>query len=191
MMSQTDEKTLSRIKHATLLKILFADEAGPSTIPSAPVIPALPGTDTANVATPSSDDLYTDKFDFALSKKISSTLMASLKLEDAILKEVLDCVNTGNEDRCRQIRPCIHNYWKDLHVKKCSFCVDDRINNLHSIKDAYVEAIQATHRGSWVMTSMTVHAWWPFMHRDLLSETAKCNPCVKIDKNLKSIVTYS
>ena len=72
MMSQTDEKTLSRIKHATLSMILFADEAGPSTAPSAPVIPASPGTDTANVATPSNDDLYTDKFNFAYQRKFQA-----------------------------------------------------------------------------------------------------------------------
>ena len=41
------------------------------------------------------------------------------------------------------------------------------------------------------MTDMAVHAWWPFMHRDLLSKTAQCNPCIKIGKNLKSIIPYS
>ena len=70
--------------------------------------------------------------------------MASLTSEDAILKDVRDCVNTGNEDRCRQIRPYIHNYWKDLHVKNGCVCVDDRINIPNSIKDTYVEAIHAT-----------------------------------------------
>ena len=134
MMSQTDEETVSRIKYATLSKILFTDEAGPSTAPSAPVTPALPGTDTANVATPSSDDLYTDKFNFALSKKFSSNLMASLTSEDAILKDVRDCVNTGNEDRCRQISPYIHNYGRDLQVKIGCVCVDDRINIPNSIR---------------------------------------------------------
>ena len=34
------------------------------------------------------------------------------------------------------------------------------------------------------MTDMATHAWWPFMHRDIATETAKCNPCVKIGKSL-------
>ena len=35
---------------------------------------------------------------------------------------------------------------------------------------------------------MATHAWWPYMHWDLITKTAKCNPCVKIGKNLKSII---
>ena len=38
------------------------------------------------------------------------------------------------------------------------------------------------------MTDMATHEWWPCMHRDIISKTAKCNPCVKIGKNLKSII---
>ena len=38
------------------------------------------------------------------------------------------------------------------------------------------------------MTDMATHAWWQFMHWDIISKTAKCNPCVKIRKNLKSII---
>ena len=50
-----------------------------------------------------------------------------------------------------------------------------------------MEAIHATHPGSWGMTDMATHAWWPYMHRDIISTTANCNPCVKIGKNLTSI----
>ena len=38
------------------------------------------------------------------------------------------------------------------------------------------------------MTDMAAHVWWPYMHRDIATKTAKCNPCVKIGKNLKSII---
>ena len=74
-----------------------------------------------------------------------------------------------------------------MHVKNGCVCIDDSIAIPHSIKEAYVEAIHATHPGSWGMTDMETHAWWPCMHRDIISKTAKCNPCVKIGKNLKSI----
>ena len=191
MMSKSDEETLSQIKQATPSKVRFADEAGPSTAPSAPVTPSTPGTDKTTATTPSSDNLYTDAFNFALSKILSSTPMASLTSKDAILTEVRDCVITENEDRCRQIRPYIHSFWKDLHVKHRCLCVDDLIAIPNSIKDAYVEAIHATHRGNWGITDMVMHAWWSFMHRDLLSKTARCDPCVKIGKNLKSIIPSS
>ena len=77
---------------------------------------------------------------------------------------------------------------KDLHVKKGCVCVDERIALPHAIKDAYVEAIHETHPGTWGMTDMATHALWPYMHRDIVTKTAKCNPCVKIGKNLESII---
>ena len=41
------------------------------------------------------------------------------------------------------------------------------------------------------MTDMETHASWPYMHRDVITKTAKCSPCVKICKNLKSIIPSS
>ena len=67
-------------------------------------------------------------------------------------------------------------------------CIDDRITIPNSIKDAYVEALHATHPSSCGMTDMATHAWWPYMHQDIATKTEKCNPCVKIGKNLKSII---
>ena len=195
MMSQpnSDDKTVMSVKQSTPSRVRFAD-AGPSTAstvsiaPAAPSTPTTPTTDTTGTST-SVDELYLDSFNFALSKIFSSSLMASLTTKDAILKEIRDCILTGNEDRCKQISPYIHSYWKDLHVKKSGcVCIDDRIALPHTIKDAYVDAIHATHPGTWGMTDMASHAWWPYMHRDLATKTAKCNPCVKIGKNLKSII---
>ena len=60
--------------------------------------------------------------------------------------------------------------------------------DVFATKDAYVEAIHATHPGKWVMTDLAIHAWWPYMHRDIITKTAKCNPCVKIGKNLKCFI---
>ena len=117
--------------------------------------------------------------------------MASLNSKNAILKEIRDCVLTENEDRCKQISPYIHSFWKDLQVKNGCVFIDDRIAKPNSIKDAYVVAIHATHPGSWGMTDMATYAWWPYLHCDIITKTAKCNPCVKIGKNLKSIIPAS
>ena len=188
MMSNSDDETLMQVKQSTPSKVRFADKAGPSTAPAVQATPSTPYTDTKTVTSPSTDDLYTDAFNFALSKTFSSTLMASLTTTDAIFKEIRDCIMTENEDRCKQISPYIHPFWKDMHVKNGCVCIDDRIAIPHSIKKAYVEAIHATHPGSWGMTDMATHAWWPYMHREIISKTAKCNPCVKIAKYLKFII---
>ena len=172
--SNSDEETLLQIKQSTPSKVRFADEAGPSTAPAVPATPVTANTDTTTVTSPSVDDLYLDTFNFALSKIFSSTLMASLATKDAILKEIRSCILTENEDRCKQISPYIHSFWKDLLVKNGCVCVNDRIALPHAIKDAYVEAILATHPGTWGMTDMATHAWWPYMHRDIVTTTAKC-----------------
>ena len=185
MMSNSDDETLMQVKHLTLSKVRFADEAVPSTAPAVLATPSTPNTDTTTVTSPSTDELYTDAFNFALSQIFSSTLMASLTSNDAILKEIRDCILTENEDRCKQISPYIHTFLMDLHVKNGCVRIDGRIAIPNSIKDAYVEAIHATHTGSWGMTDMATHAWWPYMHRDIISKTAKCSPCVKIGKYLK------
>ena len=185
--SNSDEETLLQIKQSTPSKVRFADEAGPSTAPAVPATPVTPNTDTTTVTSPSVDDLYLDTFNFALSKIFSSTLMASLNTNDAILKEIRDCILTENEDRCKQISPYINSFWKDFHVKNGCVCIDDRIALPHAIKDAYVEAIHATHPRTWGMTDMATRAWWPYMHRDIIRKTAKCNPGVKMGKHLKSI----
>ena len=127
MMSNSDDKTLMQVKHSTPFKVRFADKTGPSTAPAVPATPSTPNTDTTTVTLPSTDDPFTDAFNFALFKIFSSTLMASLTSKDAILKEIRDCVLTENEDRYRQISPYIHSFWKDLHVKTGCVCIDDRI----------------------------------------------------------------
>ena len=186
--SNSDEETLLQIKQSTPSKVRFADETGPSTAAVISATPVTPNTDTTTVTSPSVDDLYLDIFNFALSKIFSSTLMASLIIKDAILKEIRDCILTENEDRFKQISPYIHSFWKELLVKNGCVCVDDRIAVPQAIKDAYVEAIHATHPGTWGMTDMATHLWWPYKHRDIVTKTAKCNPCTKIGKHLKSII---
>ena len=182
--SKSDDKILLQIKQSTPSKVRFADEAGPSTAPAVPATAVTPNTDTTTVTSPSVDDLYLDTFNFALSKIFSSTLMACLTTIDAILKKIRDCILIEKEDRCKQISPYIHSFWKDLNVKNGYICTDNRIAFPHAIKDAYVQAIHATHPETWGTTDMATHAWWPYMHRDIVAKTAKCNPCVKIGKKI-------
>ena len=106
MMSSSHEETLSQIRRTMPSKVRSADKVGPSMAPPALVTPSTPGTDHTNVTnTPSSDCLYTDSLNFAHSSIFLSTLIASLTSKDAILKEMRDCINFGNEDHSRQISP--------------------------------------------------------------------------------------
>ena len=73
-----------QLKHSTPSKVLHADEAGPSTALSVPATPSTPNTDTTTVTSPSRDDLYTDAFNFALSKIFPSILMKRLTSKDSI-----------------------------------------------------------------------------------------------------------
>ena len=61
LMSPTNEETLSQIKQTTPSKVCLADQASPSTAPTAPVTLSTPGKDTKNVThLTSRDDIYTD-----------------------------------------------------------------------------------------------------------------------------------
>ena len=88
-MSNSDDETLSHIKQTKPSKFCFADDVGPSNAPPNASNPSTPGTDSIHVTTtPSSGDLHTDKFNFALSKTFFGILGGGLTSEDAILKEV-------------------------------------------------------------------------------------------------------
>ena len=116
MMAQSDEETLLQLKRS---KFLF-NEANPKFVSSikqvhlqpksGPATISTSNTDTTTVTSLSTDDLYTDAFNFALSKIFSSMPMASLTSNDSILKEVKDSLLTDNEDTCRQISPYITDF---------------------------------------------------------------------------------
>ena len=131
MMSNSDDETLMQVKQSTPSKVRFADAAVPSKARAVSATPSTPNTDTNTVTSPSTDDFYTDAFNFALSEIFSSTLMTS---KDAILKEIRVCILKENEDRFRQISPYIHSLRKDLHDKNGCVCVDDRIAIPNSIR---------------------------------------------------------
>ena len=48
-----------------------------------------------------------------------------------------------------------------------------------------------THPGSWGMISFSQYAWWPYMHREILTKTSDSVSCTGIGKNLKPIVSKS
>ena len=123
MMSRFDEETLLQIKHSKPSKVRFADEAGPSRAPSVQATPSIPNTDTATVTSPSTDDVYTDVFNLALSKIFSSTLIASLISKHAILKEIRDCILTDNEDNGAARSVPTYIVFGKISTSKTAVCV--------------------------------------------------------------------
>ena len=95
------------------------------------------------------------------------------------------CLRTQYAESWKQICPYNHRFWR---FALGYICMDDKNGITNSIKDAYVEAIQAKNLGSCGMTNKGVHAWWPCVHRDIIINMAKWNLCTKIGKNLKQLI---
>ena len=130
-------------------------------------------------------------FENNLNQLFTKSFLAVLTSEDAVLKEIRDCVLQDDEARCKEMSTYIHSFWKDLHVKSGCLCVDQRVAIPNSIKEAVPESIHITHSGSWGMISLSQYAWWPYMHREILAKTSDCVPCTDIGKNLKPFIPKS
>ena len=66
---------------------------------------------------------YLDALNFALNKIFTKKMRASLTRRDSILTEALECVLTGNEERCKQNSPYIHSFLHYLHFKSGCLCI--------------------------------------------------------------------
>ena len=130
-------------------------------------------------------------FENNLNQLFTKSFLAVLTSNDAVLKEIRDCVIQDYEARCKEVNPYLHSFWKDLHVKSGCLCVDQRAAIPNSIKEAVLESIHMTHPGNWGMISLFQYAWWPYMHREILARTSDCVPCTDIGKNLKPIIPKS
>ena len=83
-----------------------------STQTITPTSPALSSSVTT-ILTPSP---HIPTFDHIINRIFSKSPFASLTREDAVLKEVRNCILTNNESRLKAHNPYIHSYWRDLHV---------------------------------------------------------------------------
>ena len=120
-----------------------------------------------------------------LNQLFTKSFLAVLTSEDAVLKQIRDCVIQEDEARCKEVSPYVHSFRKDLHVKSGCMCVNERFAIPNSTKEAVLESIHMTHH----MTHQ--YAWWPHMHREVLAKTCDCVPFTEIGNNLKPIVPKS
>ena len=126
-----------------------------------------------------------ENFENNLNQLFTKSFLAVLTNEDAVLKEIRDCVIQDDEARCKKVSPYVHSFWKDLHVKSGCLCVDQRVAIPNSIKEAVLESKHMTHPGRWGIISFSQYAWWPYMYRETLAKTSDCVLFTDIGKNLK------
>ena len=77
-----------------------------------------------------------------------------------------------------------------MSVKHGCVCLDERIAIPKSIRDAVLEDIHSTHRGSFAMLSLAQNIWWPYIHRDVLAKASECKACMEFGKSLKSVISH-
>ena len=130
-------------------------------------------------------------FENNLTQLFTKGFLAALTSKDAVLKEERDCILQNNAQRCKEVKPYLFSYWRDLHVSSGCVCVDERVAIPHSIQDAVIESLLLTHPGSWGMITLGQYAFWPYMHPEIPNKVAQCKPCTDIGKNLKPIVSAS
>ena len=132
---------------------------------------------SANV-TSTTPELYDVADNFAPSEIFTKIILAILTSKDAAVNNIKDFI-LKHEEKCKQVFLYVHRFLRDLHVKSGCVCVDNQIAKHNPTKQFCVEVIYATHLGGCGITLMAMHVWWLYMHRDIVSEAAKCTPCKK------------
>ena len=96
-----------------------------------------------------------ESFEINLNQLFTKSFFAVLTSEDAVLKEIWDCVMQDGEARCKEVSHYIRYFWKDLNVESGCLCVDERVAIPNSITDALLDSIHMTHPGGLGMISLS------------------------------------
>ena len=99
-----------------------------------------------------------------------------------------DCILQGDKQKCTEVNPYLHWYWRDLRFRSGCVSVDERVAISHSIREAVLESLHLTHPGSWGLITLGQYKFCPNMHREILKKAAQCKPCIEIGKNLKPVI---
>ena len=68
-------------------------------------------------------------------------------IKNIVPKKVRGCILYNNETRLKGLNPCIHSYWRDLHVRSGCVCVDNKVAIPNVLRKALFEDIHASHPG--------------------------------------------
>ena len=143
---------------------------------------------SSNASTPLTPSPHVPKFEYIVSKIFNKSLVASLNSKEAVLKEVRGCILTNNESGLKALKPYIHSYWRDLHVRSRCVCIDEKGAIPNVLRGAMIDDIHSSRPGTWGMICIATHYWWPYMHRELIVKATECKHCAVIGKNFKSVI---
>ena len=110
---------------------------------------------------------------------------------DTVLREVRDCILTGDGQRCKKLYKQIHANWRSLSVQIGCVLIDNKSAIPNALKESVIDILHSTHPGAWGMTELGQRLWWPFINRDLINRSKTCRPCTEFGKNLKNIIPKS
>ena len=81
-------------------------------------------------------------------------LIAAMTNRDAVLREVRDCILTGDDQRCKKLSKQIHAKWRSLSVQNGCVLLDNKLAISNALKDSVIDVLHSTHPGSWGMTEL-------------------------------------
>ena len=154
----------------TKARVNFSYNSPTNTTPGANNNSSSTETTPSTSARDTADDLRLSE---TINRVFTKITLAILTVKDAIQKEARDCVIRKDEKRLKDISFYLHSYWRNMSVKHGCLCLDDRKAIPNAIKDALLEYIHSAHPGSFARLSFSQNAWWPYIHRDILSKASE------------------
>ena len=110
---------------------------------------------------------------------------------DTVLREVRDCILTGDDQRCKKLCKQNHAKWRSLSVQNGGVLLDNKLAIPIALKASVTDVIHSTHPRAWGMTELGQRLWWHFINLDLINKSKTCRPCTEFGKNSKSIIRKS
>ena len=96
-------KSTSTQSTRTSPRVSFTDNATQNTPRQSP--------SHSNISTPLTDSPQVLSFVKVIGKLFNKNLIATLTSKNAVLKEVRDCIIRSDEERLKELNPCLHSYW--------------------------------------------------------------------------------
>ena len=141
-------------------RVSFGDSSSTKESPTTPLLPKSPAT-SSNTSTPLTHSPKTPTVDNLITKFFSKFLIPLLTSNDAVLKEVCDCILNNNEERPHEINPYIHLHRRELHVRSGDVYIDETVAIPDVLRQAFIDILHASHPDTWGMLCMATHCWWP------------------------------
>ena len=78
---------------------------------------------------------------------------------DTVLREVRDCIPSGDDQRCKKLSKQIYAKWRSLSVQNGCVILDNKLAIPNALKESVIDVLHFTHPGSWGMTELGQRLW--------------------------------